>query len=92
MAQKPSCYPRAVIMPSSHASAPRSGAARRLVTSTQEDRACVLLGPVFGAAVILTPQNLVSVGVLLFWPQGLVGLWCSARNAAAGRWPGALER
>lgn len=59
----------------------------------------VLLGPVFGAAVILTQQNLLSVGgdgdkiilgavlagVLLFWPQGLVGLWHFARHAIVTR-------
>jgi branched-chain amino acid transport system permease protein len=59
----------------------------------------VLLGPVFGAAVILTQQNLFSVGgdgdkiilgavlagVLLFWPQGLVGLWRFARHAIVTR-------
>jgi branched-chain amino acid transport system permease protein len=59
----------------------------------------VLLGPVFGAAVILTQQNLLSVGgdgdkiilgavlagVLLFWPQGLVGLWRFARHTIVTR-------
>jgi branched-chain amino acid transport system permease protein len=59
----------------------------------------VLLGPVIGTAVILTQQNLLSVGgdgdkiilgavlagVLLFWPQGLVGLWRFAHRAIATR-------
>ncbi len=59
----------------------------------------VLLGPVVGTAVILTQQNLMSVGgdgdkiilgavlagVLIFWPQGLIGLWHFARHAVA-RW------
>ena len=59
----------------------------------------VLLGPVIGTAVILTQQNLLSVGgdgdkiilgavlagVLLFWPQGLVGLWRFARRAIVTR-------
>lgn len=60
----------------------------------------VLLGPVIGTAVILTQQNLLSVGgdgdkiilgavlasVLVFWPQGLVGLWQLARHAVVTRW------
>lgn len=64
----------------------------------------VLLGPVVGTAVILTQQNLLSVGgdgdkiilgavlagVLLFWPQGLVGLWRLARHAVRTRWRGAV--
>jgi branched-chain amino acid transport system permease protein len=59
----------------------------------------VLLGPVVGTAVILTQQNLMSVGgdgdkiilgailagVLIFWPQGLIGLWHVARHAVARR-------
>jgi branched-chain amino acid transport system permease protein len=59
----------------------------------------VLLGPMVGTAVILTQQNLMSVGgdgdkiilgailagVLIFWPQGLIGLWHVARHAVA-RW------
>jgi branched-chain amino acid transport system permease protein len=59
----------------------------------------VLLGPVIGTAVILTQQNLLSVGgdgdkiilgavlaaVLIFWPQGLIGLWHLARAAVMER-------
>jgi branched-chain amino acid transport system permease protein len=59
----------------------------------------VLLGPVIGTAVILTQQNLLSVGgdgdkiilgavlagVLVFWPQGLIGLWQLARTAVRQR-------
>ncbi len=53
----------------------------------------VLLGPVIGTAIILVQQNLMSVGgdgdkiilgavlaaVLIFWPQGLVGILSLAR-------------
>ena len=59
----------------------------------------VLLGPVIGTAVILTQQNLLSVGgdgdkiilgavlagVLVFWPQGLIGLWQLVRTAVRQR-------
>ena len=48
----------------------------------------VLLGPVIGTAIILAQQNLMSIGgdgdkiilgavlavILIFWPQGLVGI------------------
>ncbi len=64
----------------------------------------VLLGPVVGTAVILTQQNLLSVGgdgdkivlgavlaaILIFWPQGLIGLWRVARQQLvreARKWP-----
>ncbi len=54
---------------------------------------------VIGTAVILTQQNLLSVGgdgdkiilgavlagVLVFWPQGLIGLWQLARTAVRQR-------
>jgi branched-chain amino acid transport system permease protein len=53
----------------------------------------VLLGPVIGTAIILAQQNLMSVGgdgdkiilgailaaILIFWPQGLVGILSLAR-------------
>jgi branched-chain amino acid transport system permease protein len=59
----------------------------------------VLLGPVLGTAVILVQQNLLSVGgdgdkiilgavlagILLFWPQGLAGLWRLARGRFTAR-------
>ncbi len=54
----------------------------------------VLLGPVIGTAIILAQQNLLSVGgdgdkiilgavlagILIFWPQGLIGLWEVGRS------------
>jgi branched-chain amino acid transport system permease protein len=57
----------------------------------------VLLGPVVGTAIVLVQQNFFSIGgdgdkiilgfvlagVLIFWPQGLIGLW--ERVAARGR-------
>jgi branched-chain amino acid transport system permease protein len=57
----------------------------------------VLLGPVVGTAIVLVQQNFFSIGgdgdkiilgfvlagVLIFWPQGLIGLW--DRVAARGR-------
>jgi branched-chain amino acid transport system permease protein len=57
----------------------------------------VLLGPVIGTAIILTQQNVFSIGgdgdkivlgallaaILIFWPQGLIGLWQVARHAVA---------
>lgn len=63
----------------------------------------VLLGPVVGTAVILIQQNLLSVGgdgdkivlgavlagILVFWPQGLVGVWQLVRHAVATRGRGA---
>jgi branched-chain amino acid transport system permease protein len=61
----------------------------------------VLLGPLVGTAIILTQQNLLSVGgdgdkiilgaglaaVLIFWPQGLIGLWHRVRHAVRTRVP-----
>ncbi len=60
----------------------------------------VLLGPVAGTAVILTQQNLLSVGgdgdkiilgavlagILIFWPQGLIGVAELARHLARRAW------
>jgi branched-chain amino acid transport system permease protein len=54
----------------------------------------VLLGPVIGTAIILAQQNLMSIGgdgdkiilgavlavILIFWPQGLVGILSLVRN------------
>ena len=58
----------------------------------------VLLGPVIGTALILLQQNYLSLGgdgdrsssgvlagILIFWPQGLVGLWRLARRAIVTR-------
>jgi branched-chain amino acid transport system permease protein len=55
----------------------------------------VLLGPVVSTAIVLMQQNFLSVGgdgdkiilglvlgaILIFWPQGLIGLWHALRPA-----------